>query len=774
MRISYSVFTLFSCLLVMACSGEGSSDSPAALAPPAPPAPPPPPPSAPAPTAFDVSQSAWLVFTEGDDIAASAAPSASLECDDTAIPVTTTVLGDGRVVINPEQLLPASAACTVFAGGSPIETFEVSPSLSGEQVVYDRDDLRLLGPLPDDVYTTFDPATPTGLRLAIAVPTDIPFPEQDILAGSIEEANFADGWSPTGITSVSLSGEIDPDTLPSSPEESLDPLSTIAWFDITPGAPTEGERIPFKVEQRVLENPAAPGDGERLSLIPSGRLQPGGVYALVVSNRILDAEGAPLLPSEAFQASLSAEGLAGLTSNATAVRDVALSTLDAINRNAAIPYDTNDVALVLRMSIRSGEVLTADFEQMAELSRERPLPEFTLTSIEESVVLGIGGFVRGKIDVTSYLNPLNTNLLNRDSQGNIVAAGSKSLDVVIALPRNPPPGELPPVIAFLSGSPGSAEDLLLLGNAQGVDGVRPLQAGYAIASVSIDDLADAPVILEDVPPINGPAGVVGGRAALGLQNAYEVLEFLRWLKAQDSFDFFPAGGDGVADFDPSWIGYFGVSAGANRGMVALPYTTDVDAAVLSVGGRRTTERLNFSGFSLSDQTLEGFVGRGSRLTPNTVAALAPLSEISVDAETPLNHVPRHFQDPIDLGTTQRASVLIIEGIVDTIAPNGGTRATAAAYGDGIVRHVPLIQDPVIVLEEGPVNLTGNVNATTTAGFAQFVAAESPIGTPTLGCVQLMQTEGHFCAQNAREVITQALTFFDTSRTQQAPVIAITE
>ncbi|MEM1037088.1 MAG: hypothetical protein AAGI14_10050 [Pseudomonadota bacterium] len=78
----------------------------------------------------------------------------------------------------------------------------------------------------------------------------------------------------------------------------------------------------------------------------------------------------------------------------------------------------------------------------------------------------------------------------------------------------------------------------------------------------------------------------------------------------------------------------------------------------------------------------------------------------------------------------------------------------------------------MVLDEGSADLTANVNSATTAGFAQVVASGSPIGTVTPGCANTPQ--GHFCAPTAAEAITQIIAFFDTSRTEEAPIIPVSE
>ena len=65
-------------------------------------------------------------------------------------------------------------------------------------------------------------------------------------------------------------------------------------------------------------------------------------------------------------------------------------------------------------------------------------------------------------------------------------------------------------------------------------------------------------------------------------------------------------------------------------------------------------------------------------------------------------------------------------------------------------------------------LFANVNATTTAGYYQYVPSGVPGMDPTPGCIA--HSEGHFCPQNAPEAVRQRSEFFQMALSEAAPLI----
>jgi hypothetical protein len=138
-----------------------------------------------------------------------------------------------------------------------------------------------------------------------------------------------------------------------------------------------------------------------------------------------------------------------------------------------------------------------------------------------------------------------------------------------------------------------------------------------------------------------------------------------------------------------------------------------------------------------------------------------------DAQDPHNKVRHLYRDPLPVaGTLRKPSVLVLEGINDTLVPNHATESMAWVMGP--IPHVAPVQRPVPFLNVVTAPITANINAETTAGFFQYV----PIGVPDLpatpGCAG--QPEGHYCAQTAPESLHQRSVFFTTALTGVPTII----
>ena len=104
---------------------------------------------------------------------------------------------------------------------------------------------------------------------------------------------------------------------------------------------------------------------------------------------------------------------------------------------------------------------------------------------------------------------------------------------------------------------------------------------------------------------------------------------------------------------------------------------------------------------------------------------------------------------------QRANVLLVEGLDDTLVPNHATESLAWSFGP--LPHLAPVQRAVPFLDvvEGP--LQGNLAADRTGAFYQYVPTGVDGIDPTPGCAVLSPTiagEGHYCAR-ARPIVPPA-------------------
>src|SRR6185295_15529772 len=233
------------------------------------------------------------------------------------------------------------------------------------------------------------------------------------------------------------------------------------------------------------------------------------------------------------------------------------------------------------------------------------------------------------------------------------------------------------------------------------------------------------------------------------------------IPALANLDVLPLGApDGVPDLDVAApLTYHGISEGANNGQGLLAYTPEIRAAALVVGGSRLTETLIHQ---QADQLLLQLPLVFPNLTPVDIWVGFSLFQADFDVQDNQNHVPFVYRDKLPLaGGDHRASVLLLEGLDDSLVPNHATNSMAWSFGP--VPHVEPVQRDTVVLSTVTAPLTANIDAETTAGFYQYVPAGH--GLPaTPSCAQVNQTEGHFCPQVATESILQRTTFLQTALT----------
>jgi hypothetical protein len=143
-----------------------------------------------------------------------------------------------------------------------------------------------------------------------------------------------------------------------------------------------------------------------------------------------------------------------------------------------------------------------------------------------------------------------------------------------------------------------------------------------------------------------------------------------------------------------------------------------------------------------------------------------------DRQDAHNHAPFLYRQPVALAgdSGERASVLLIEGLDDSLVPNHATDSLAWSLGP--LPHLAPVQRAVPFLEvvDGP--LQGNLAGGPSGAFYQYVPTGIDGIDPTPGCAALPPSsggEGHYCPQSAAESFLQRATFF-TSALGGVPMI----
>jgi len=703
-----------------------------------------------------VASSAWIDLEFEGDVPAVLDGRFALACEGNPQPFAAQRVAPRRVALNPQAALPAGAACEVRWTGPSGPTslsFSTRQAASSAQVLYDRDGTRSLGPYPDDYFLASDPATETGVRLALEVPPDAPPALQILLTPLIAIANRIDGFSPIGPIVTELSAPLAVASLPRSPEASLDPLASIGLFDVDPASSSFGARIPFRATTRTDTT----GEGHVshvLLVFPSVPLEPKGRYALAITRRVLDAAGDPIGPSAFFEAAL-APPAAGDSDALARVRTALAPALDALERAALPRIPREDLALLLGIRIRSTTTLPDDLRAIRRDVLSAPAPGFTIASVRDHYCCGIAAIVEGTWDAPDYRDGL---FLARDAAGAPVRQRTRAVPFTLALPESA--SEAPaPLILHQHGQtsnaavqvPYQAEQVFAATGfaVVGFTDILNREVGQdyftQIQSVLLNTLS-----FEQVPDF-------------WVETHAEQIAFARMLPGLASLDVLPLGApDGVPDLDLGVpISYHGISEGANHGQAVLPYLPGIGAAALVVGGTRLTETLMHSSSFGVLPALDSFIPEATAGDIWTGIALFQAGYDAQDAHHQLRHLYREPESP----ESPRPSVLVQEGLGDTIVPNNATESLAAALLP--IPQLPPIARPVPFLPTAIAPVSGNVDAETTAALAQFVPDGFPGLPASPDCV--FEYEGHFCPQGSSAAREQIAAFY-RSRFDGVPVV----
>jgi hypothetical protein len=720
--------------------------------------------SEPAAEAPNVPRTAWLRLTFAAAVDAAALRGFGLACDGVAQGVDVAAIAAEALVANPVGELPAAAHCTLsWLGPGGIASIAFSTAAAGAPatVFYDRTISRQTVPFPDDLWLTADASTPNGYRLALPIPGG-PLDVQGIFKAFLTETNKLDGFSPIAHFVIELSDAPDPTSLPQTAAESLDPLASIGLFDMTQGSASFGQRIPFKLQART-DTSVIGVVSHSLLIFPSIPLTPGGRYGLVVTRRALVDPTRPFDPSPFFRAVVGPP-TGGEAAVITKVREIAGEVLDVVATRAIPPIPRDDVALALRLSVRTTDDIPRDLVAIREqISTDAP-PAVTITSVEpDSPDSDVAAIVHGTWQAPDWRDGL---YLKRDANGLPVQTRTKAVPFTLALPRAALTHPVP-VTIYQHGNPGSAE-------AEVPSYARRSHAAAGFAVIGFTDTLNREIGSDVAAQISAIFFALVQRRKVPdywVETTAEQLSLVRMIQGLGTLDVLPAGApDGIPDLDVETpLTYVGISEGANNGPGLLPYAPEVRAAALVVGGARLAEVLIHQAASTFLTQLGPIF---PDLTPAEIWENLALFQTIFDQQDRHNHARFIYRDPIPIdGSTQRASILLIEGLEDSMVPNNATDSLAWAIGP--IPHLKPVQRVVPFLEsvDGPV--VANIDEHTSAAFFQYV----PVGVagidPTPGCTVLSEVsahEGHFCAQSAAESLHQRVVFFQTALANAAPTI----
>ncbi len=710
----------------------------------------------PEPIAGTLPRSAWLRVRFASDLPpeALAGPSFGVECDGTRVERRIHRAGPAALILDPEGDLPAGASCRVAwrgpAGAVVESVFRTAAAVSAPaRVLHDREDPALVAPFPDDYYTVPDARTATKLRVAIPDP---PYTATllQVYQGLLAPARELDGFSRIAPIVVSFSHAIDPSFAPVDELASQDAYSPISLFDVDPASPEYGRRIPFAVRLRSDANRRAEVD-HSATIFPSIALRPRGRYALVITRRLFPPgdPGRSLEPS-AFFARAAAPPASGESPAVAGARTSITPVLAFLETVPEVPIAREDVALALRISVRSDDEIPNDLRAIKEDALASPPPQLSIGIVTPKS--DGGAVLSGTVRLPSYLDPIYHQIARDPMTRRPVRTGSEDVLFVLRLPPSSAPGPAP-IVLYQHGNPGSP-----------FEAARDSLNGYLTgAGFAVGGIWDT---------INRKFGNVASQIGATFffilqthavpawwnQTGSDMIHFQRALQGLEGTAWRPADAPQVPLLDPTRIFYHGVSEGGNNALRFLPFAHDLVAATPTVGGGRLTETLLHQ-FPTLLSDLEAFIGE-----VRPVQSLVGLSlfQHAFDSQDPHSYARFVYRNPLSIAAIpggRPPSLLWVEGVGDTLVPNNATRSAARELGIPTVRKVRRAS-PVLTETNAP--LQGNIAPDRTAGHFQFESAATP------GCSA--NTDGHYCPQTAPPAQDQRLHFFRTALDGAAPEI----
>ena len=711
--------------------------------------------SDPADGASDVPGTTWVRLSFAAAVDPLDLASFRLSCGPNAVPASAGLVAPAVVVINPATVL--SGTCQVQWVGGAV-SLSMAAAGSPATVLYDHTDARRTSPFPDDAWTVDDSSTATGVKVAVPLPEG-PEDLQLIFGGLLPETNKLDGFSPIAHFVVELSDPPDLSTLPLTPADSLDPLATIGLFDITPDSPTYGQRVPFRLEPRT-DTSVANVVAHTLLVFPSIPLTPRGRYGFIVTRRALVDPSRPLDGSEFFRTALDAPE-ESLDDAAKRVRRLAGQVIDAVAASAVPTIDRGDVALALRITVRSNDIIPVDLLTAKQQVLAAPPPAYAITSVDAQPESSpLAAIVRGTWQAPEWRTGDAKRYFARDAGGRPMQTGTKAVPFTLALPKAALAGPVP-IAMYQHGNPGSSENEV-------PSAARRSLAADGFAVIGFTDVLnrelspgitdDAQAILAQTAPVL--AGIIENAQVpdYWVETRAEMLAFLRFFDGLGTLDVLPVGApDGVPELDVEAPRvYLGISEGANNGQGFLAYAPEIRAGALVVGGARLGEVLIHQGASLFLNVLGAIY---QSLTPADIWVGVSLFQTIFDRQDPHNHVRFLYRDRLPVaGTTRKPSILALEGLDDSLVPNHATNSMVWSMGP--IPHIEPVQRPVPFLTVVTAPIVANIDAETTAGFYQYVPAGVPGIAVTPGCES--QPEGHYCAQTAPASLHQRSVFFKSA------------
>jgi hypothetical protein len=542
----------------------------------------------------------------------------------------------------------ALGVLSLAVGCAPVEA-EAPPACGSVSFGWDPADDATLHAFPDDAMTVDDASSATGVRVRVGAPAWVGS-LTPVVADVVGQLDGLGGFGRLGQVLLRFSGDVGdlggPD-IGYAPS----PDAPLRLLDLE-----RGVDVPFELTSSE--------DGEQILLQPMTPLAPGRRHGVVLTTAHQAVDGACVAPSPALWKLLGGQvrpgDVAGARLAARLRRLLDVTGLDRGEVSAAVVFTTDDARGPMQAAAE-------DARSRAGAWRQRP------SCVAEANWRRCEGVMRG-VD------------FRRDGgllQARPWAGWDLPVTVLLPLDAGPAPGML-----YGHGINSGRGEVTAL-----AEQLLPLR----VALVATDAMrhGDHPTANPDVMDALDFLGLdlYGGQVdGVALRSSFDQtvvdrMQLLALLQQDPDVD-----GDGLADLDPTRMGYTGVSLGGLLGPGLLARGVGIDAALLPVGGGHLVRFV--TDVSLGPVTagtlLSGLIG--DELEWQTFLAVA---QAVIDGSDPANWATEVLRDR-PFGDAPPHLLLPVANHDQVVPPPAG-RMLARALG---LPHVAPVVEPVPLL--GPV------------------------------------------------------------------------
>ncbi len=563
------------------------------------------------------------------------------------------------------------------------------------------------------------------------------FPTNSLLAGQYRDAIAAelDGFGLNAAIFSRFSGPLDKDSLPDAPT-SLQPGASVYLVNVDANSPDYGTLTPIVASWRDDGTNTIHGNRVVVRPYPGFGLDEATTYALVITDRVLDADKQPIAASDDFAAIRGGGGSAA----AKAVYAPLLAWLPAAERAHVVSAAvfTTQHATFAGPALRAGVFGTpAPVGANLAVSTRTPNPAFALWE---------GTYVAPNFQTGDVPYLSSGGEIQYDPNGAAIVQRMENMRFALSIPPGPTPTTGWPIVIYQHGTGGDWESFV-------DDGTAAHLAAQGLAVISTDQVLHGPRNPGGDPAVSffnfGNPYAGRDNSLQGAADAWSQMRLALGLSFTDG------GGRAIA-FDPARVMFFGHSQGGLTGPAFVAFEPAVKGAVLSGTGGLLYLSMLYKVAPVDFPPLVETLTRDSPMDEdNPTLALA---QMWIERADGANYARFFVRDP-QTAAGPRA-IFQSEGFTDTYAPNPSIEAFATAVSGDLL--LPDIQDvPGLTALRGRKTVsppvTNNVNGTT-AILAQYQMAPG--------------SDGHFVVFDIPAARNQSSSFLGTlAAAGQATVVA---